>query len=162
MATLNNIYCVCRVCLAEDKVANLKNMFNFSIKCNDEKSSFSQLYCDYTGISLNSDEELSPYCCSKCETAIIIAFNFRKAVKESNEFLEHILKKIQTFEEMNTGVGDDEVPFQTTFFFLCSHNETTEYLLLFIYRKLKRLPNSSQKYLAKECIVASVIWKATH
>lgn len=113
MANLNNIYCVCRVCLAEDKVANLKNMFNFSIKCNDEKTSFDQLYFDYSGITLNSDEELSPYCCSKCETLMIIAFNFRKAVKESHEFLEHILKKIHDA----TNTMDEEV--NSCFYFKC-------------------------------------------
>lgn len=114
MANLNNIYCVCRVCLAEDKVTNLKNMFNFSIKCDEQKTSvcFVQLYLDYTGILLDSDEEISPYCCTKCETAMIIAYNFRKAVKESNEFLEHILNKIETFEASNTGTEvDAEVRF---------------------------------------------------
>lgn len=124
MANLNNIYCVCRVCLAEDKVANLKNMFNFSIKCNDEKTSFDQLYFDYSGITLNSDEELSPYCCSKCETLMIIAFNFRKAVKESHEFLEHILKKIHDA----TNTMDEEVNSS----FILSNNALNSSLLLVI------------------------------
>ncbi|XP_063701136.1 uncharacterized protein LOC134831350 [Culicoides brevitarsis] len=104
MSESENIYCVCRLCLTEDKVSNLKNMFNFSIKCNEQDDkltsvTFVQLYLDYTGIPLVHNQDISPYCCTKCETAMIIAFNFRKAVRESNEFLNHILNKIQNFEE---------------------------------------------------------------
>lgn len=42
--------------------------------------------------------------CKKCETLLIIAFNFRKAIKESNEFLEHIFQKIRAYEETVDGV----------------------------------------------------------
>uniref|UniRef100_A0A336LLK4 CSON005189 protein n=1 Tax=Culicoides sonorensis TaxID=179676 RepID=A0A336LLK4_CULSO len=104
----SNIYCVCRICLAEDKIVNLKNMFNFSIKCSDEKITFGQLFSDYTGITLNVQEDLSPFCCSKCETAMIIAFNFRKAVKESHEFLEHIYKKLQAFENGESNMDSEK------------------------------------------------------
>lgn len=51
-----------------------------------------------------NEEEISPYLCDKCETVLVIAFNFRKAVRESNSFLDHIFQKIEAYEQTVKGV----------------------------------------------------------
>lgn len=74
------------------------------IKFNDENFPFTQLYKDYTSIEMVQDEEISPYLCDKCETVLVIAFNFRKAVKESSQFLNHIFEKITAYEDTVNGI----------------------------------------------------------
>lgn len=86
------------------KLFHRLTFYLLQIRFNEENFPFTTLYTEYTGIEIDTNEEISPYLCSKCETLLIVAFNFRKAIKESNEFLEHIYQKIRAYEDTVNGV----------------------------------------------------------